>query len=284
MTVMDLTRINELKKMAMKIRIAGLGAVKAAKSGHIGGAYSISEIMTVLYFEKMNIQPKEPKWEDRDRFILSKGHGTVALYPTLAYRGFFEIDHLKTFRKSDSNLSGHAEMRYIPGVDMSTGSLGQGLSAAVGIALSAKATDKDYYTYAVTGDGEIQEGQIWEAAMFAANYKLDHLIVFVDNNGLQLDGPVREIMNLGDIALKFQAFGWNTITLDDGHDIAAISEAVDTAKMQSGKPTVIVAKTVKGKGVSFMENNVSYHGHVPSEEEFEIAFTELKSQLNRMEA
>jgi transketolase len=280
---MDLTELNELRRTAMKIRIAGLEAVKAAGSGHIGGAYSITEILTVLYFNKMNIQPENPSWEDRDRFVLSKGHGTVALYPVLAYRGFFDIDHLKTFRKIDSNLSGHAEMKHIPGVDMSTGSLGQGLSAAVGMALSGKATGKNYYTYAITGDGEIQEGQIWEAAMFAAHYKLDHLIVFVDNNGLQLDGPVKEVMDLGNIADKFASFGWNTLSLTDGHEITAISEAVDAAKKQKGKPTVIVAKTVKGKGVSFMENNVAYHGHTPNEKEFEIAFAELKSQLKGIE-
>jgi transketolase len=280
---MDLTELNELKRTAMKIRIAGLEAVQAAGSGHIGGAYSITEILTVLYFNKMNIQPENPSWEDRDRFVLSKGHGTVALYPVLAYRGFFDIDHLKTFRKIDSNLSGHAEMKHIPGVDMSTGSLGQGLSAAVGMALSGKAAGKNYYTYAITGDGEIQEGQIWEAAMFSAHYKLDHLIVFVDNNGLQLDGPVKEVMDLGDIADKFASFGWNALSLTDGHDIAAISEAVDAAKRQKGKPTVIVAKTIKGKGVSFMENNVAYHGHTPNEKEFEIAFAELKSQLKGIE-
>jgi transketolase len=280
---MDLTEIKELRRTAMKIRIAGLEAVKAAGSGHIGGAFSIAEIMAVLYFNKMNIQPENPGWEERDRFVLSKGHGTVALYPTLAYRGYFPIDHLKTFRKIDSNLSGHAEMKYIPGVDMSTGSLGQGLSAAVGMALSGKTTSKNYYTYAIMGDGEIQEGQIWEAAMFAANYKLNRLIAFVDNNGLQIDGPVAEIMDLGDIAAKFASFGWNTISLPNGHDIAAISEAVDAAQQQKDKPTVIVAKTVKGKGVSFMENNVSYHGHIPNEKEFEIAFAELKSRLQGIE-
>jgi transketolase len=280
---MDLTELNQLRRMAMKIRIAGLEAVKAAGSGHIGGAFSITEILTVLYFNKMNIRPEDPDWEDRDRFVLSKGHGTVALYPVLAYRGFFGIDHLKTFRKIDSNLSGHAEMTNIPGVDMSTGSLGQGLSAAVGMALSGKTMGKNYYTYAVTGDGEIQEGQIWEAAMFAANYRLDHLIVFVDNNGLQLDGPVKEVMDLGNIAAKFASFGWNTISLTDGHDISSISQAVDGAKRQRGKPTVIVAKTIKGKGVSFMENNVAYHGHTPNEKEFEIAFRELNSQLQGIE-
>ncbi|MHB8061419.1 MAG: transketolase [Ruminiclostridium sp.] len=280
---MELTRTNELRQIAMKIRIAGLEAVKEAGSGHIGGAFSLSEIMTVLYFEKMNIQPENAEWEDRDRFVLSKGHATVALYPTLAIRGFFPTEHLKTFRKIDSNLSGHAEMKYIPGVDMSTGSLGQGLSAAVGMALSGKTSGKDYYTYAIMGDGETQEGQIWEAAMFAANYKLDNLIAFVDNNGLQLDGPVKEVMDIRDVAVKFAAFGWNTITLRDGHDIAAISDAVDEAKKWKGKPTVIVAKTIKGKGVSFMENNVAYHGHTPNEKEFDIAFVELKNQLKGIE-
>jgi transketolase len=280
---MDVTELNHLRRMATQIRIAGLKAVQAAGSGHIGGAYSMTEILTVLYFNKMNIQPQNPNWAERDRFVLSKGHGTVALYPALAYRGFFDIEHLQTFRKIDSNLSGHAEMKHIPGVDMSTGSLGQGLSAAVGMALSGKTTGKDYYTYAITGDGEIQEGQIWEAAMFAAHYQLDHLIAFVDNNGLQLDGTVKEIMDPGNIAAKFASFGWNTISLSDGHDIAAISAAVDAAKRPKGKPTVIVAKTIKGKGVSFMENNVAYHGHTPNEKEFETAFAELNRQLQGIE-
>ncbi|KOF58077.1 MULTISPECIES: transketolase [Clostridium] len=265
----------ELKKIANKVRIDIIEEVAAAKSGHPGGSLSVTDILTTLYFEKMNIKTENPKWEDRDRLVLSKGHVAPALYAVLAERGYFSTEKLITLRKFGSILQGHPDMKSIPGVDMSTGSLGQGLSAANGMALSAKLDKKDYKVYVILGDGEVQEGQIWEAAMSAAHYKLDNVIAILDNNGLQIDGPNSEVMSIAPIDEKFKAFGWNTIKID-GHDLEAIGKAIDNAKVVNGKPTVIIAKTVKGKGVSFMENQVGWHGKAPNEEQKKVAIEELE--------
>jgi transketolase len=278
---MDKTREKELAKIAAQVRKEGLGAIHQANSGHIGGAFSVADILVTLYFDKMNIDVSNPSWEDRDRFVLSKGHCTGAIYPVLALKGFFPVGDLKTFRKIDSYLSGHIEMKHVPGVDMSAGSLGQGLSVACGMALAGKATGQTYRTYAVCGDGEIEEGQIWEAAMAAGHYKLDNLTAFVDNNGLQIDDTCENLMSIYPIDEKFKSFGWHVINID-GHDFAQISGAVDEAKSVKGKPTMIVAKTVKGKGVSFMENNLKWHGSPPSEEEYEQAIAELDATLERL--
>mgnify|MGYP005761890753 FL=1 len=261
--------------IANNIRINIIKSVSSAKSGHPGGSLSIADIMTVLYFEKMNIDPTNPKFEDRDRFVLSKGHAAPALYATLAERGYYSKDDLLTLRKFGSKLQGHPDMKKVMGIDMSTGSLGQGLSAANGMALAAKLDNKDYKVYVVIGDGELQEGQIWEAAMTAAHYKLDNVIAFVDWNGLQIDGSNDEVMTIKPIDEKFKAFGWNVMVID-GHNYDEISDAVDIAKKENGKPTVIIAKTVKGKGVSFMENNVSWHGTAPNAEQTEKALIELE--------
>ncbi len=263
------------------MRLMGLDMAQKAGSGHLGGAFSLAEIMSVLYFDVMNVDPQDPAYPDRDRLVLSKGHATVALYPALALRGFFPIKHLDTFRNINSNLSGHAEM-HVPGVDMSTGSLGQGLSTAVGMALAARLNRQNYRVYAITGDGELQEGQIWEAAQFAAHYKVSNLITIVDNNKLQLDGITCEIMNIGDVEAKFAAFGWQT-QIVDGHDIAALLDALDAAKAETDKPSVIVANTTKGKDVSFMENNVKYHGNHPDASGFTVAREELKQILKNIE-
>ncbi len=279
---MNVQRVRELHSIAQNLRITGLKMVQSAHSGHIGGAFSLSEIMSVLYFEKMNIRPEDPQWEDRDRFVLSKGHATVALYPTLATRGFFPIEDLSTFRNIDSYLSGHAEMKHVPGVDMSTGSLGQGLSTAVGMALAAKQLGKKYTTYAILGDGEIAEGQIWEAFMFAAARKLDNLIVILDSNKVQLDGTIEEILDTGDIAKKFLSFGFHVISVD-GHDVQEIAVAIDEGKSIEGKPAIIIANTVKGKGISFMEGKSKWHGKTPNDEEFKIAFEELYKKKSELE-
>lgn len=279
---MEEKRVKELALQAAKIRKTALKAIEAAQSGHVGGSFSVADILTVLYFDKMNIDPKDPKNPDRDRFVLSKGHCTPTMYATLALEGYFPVEDLKTFRNVDSYLSGHVEMTKVPGVDMSAGSLGQGLSAAIGMALAGKVDKKDYRVYAALGDGEIQEGQIWEAAMAAGNYGLDNLTVFVDNNNLQIDGTVEEVMSPYPIDEKFRAFKWNVIDID-GHDYAQIAQAVDTAKETKGRPTMIVAKTVKGKGVSFMENNVKFHGSTPTAEQFEQAFKELDAQIASLE-
>lgn len=279
---MNTNRIKELDLQAARIRKAGLEAIQAADSGHVGGSFSVADILTVLYFEKMNIDPADPENTDRDRFVLSKGHCTPTLYAALAHRGYFPPEDLKTFRHIDSYLSGHAEMTKVPGVDMSTGSLGQGLSAAVGMALMGKQDHRNYRVYAVVGDGEIEEGQIWEAAMAAGNYKLDNLLVFVDNNNLQLDGTLEEIMSPYPIEDKFRAFHWHTVTID-GHDMEAISRACDEAKEHTGAPTAVIAKTVKGKGVSFMENGVEWHGRTPTEEEYRQAFAELAAVIEGLE-
>lgn len=279
---MDVNRIKELELQAAKIRKVGLEAIRAAGSGHVGGSFSIADILTMLYFEKMKVTPADPADPARDRFVLSKGHCTPTLYAALAYKGYFPIEDLKTFRHIDSYLSGHAEMTGVPGVDMSAGSLGQGLSAAVGMALMGKQDHLDYTVYAVLGDGEIEEGQIWEAVMAAGYYKLDNLLVFVDNNNLQLDGTLEEIMSPYPIDEKFKAFNWHTAVID-GHDMEAISQAVDEAKGHKGAPSVMIARTVKGKGVSFMENGVKWHGNTPSEEEYGIAFAELNAVIEALE-
>lgn len=272
----------ELMRKAMDIRITGLKMVQKAHSGHIGGAFSMSELMAVLYFDKMNIRPDEPQWADRDRFVLSKGHCTVALYPTLALRGFFDVALLDTFRRIDGHLSGHAEMTHVPGVDMSTGSLGQGFSTAVGMAQGAKLAHKDLTVYAVMGDGEIQEGQIWEACMYAGAHQLDNLIAFVDSNKVQLDGTVKEVLDTGDLKAKFESFGFFTQSID-GHDVEAISDAIDRAKAEKGRPSMIILNTVKGKGVSFMEGRHEWHGKTPNDEQFKMAFDELYARRAELE-
>ena len=261
-------------KKAKELRAEILKMLYACQSGHPGGSLSCVEMLMALYYEVMKVDPKNPKDPDRDRFVLSKGHCTPALYPTLALRGFFPVDDLKLFRSIDGHVSGHAEMRYVKGVDMSTGSLGQGLSVAVGMALSGKIDKKDYHVYAVMGDGEIEEGQIWEAAMAAAKFGLDNLCGVVDVNGLQIDGKTADVMPSEPLDQKWEAFGWNVIKCD-GHDIAAISDAFDAAAACKGKPSVILAKTVKGKGVSFMENQAGWHGSAPKDEERAQALEEL---------
>ena len=279
---MDKYRAKELSLQAAKIRKEALKAIQSAKSGHVGGSFSVADILTVLYYEKMNIDPENPRMETRDRFVLSKGHCTPTLYATLATRGYFPVEDLLTFRNINSNLSGHAEMCCVPGVDMSAGSLGQGFSAAVGMAISGKMFKKNYRVFTVLGDGEIQEGQIWEAAMAAGNNGLDNLVAFVDNNNLQIDGTIEDVMSPYPIDEKFKAFKWNVITID-GHDPMQISDAIDSAAGTKNIPTMIVAKTVKGKGVSFMENNVKWHGNVPNSDEFAIAFSELDDAIAKLE-
>lgn len=263
-----------LKEQAKKIRKDIVTMIGQAKSGHPGGSLSATEIVTYLYFEEMKINPADPKWEDRDRFVLSKGHAAPVLYAALAHKGYFPIEELSTLRKINSNLQGHPDMKKVSGVDMSTGSLGTGFSAAVGIALACQLDQKDNYVYTLLGDGELQEGQVWEAAMAAAHYKLDHLIAFVDNNGLQIDGNIDDVMSPNPIDTKFAAFGWHVLIID-GHNFQQIAEAVAKAKAEKGRPTMIVAKTVKGKGVSYMENQAGWHGSAPSEEQVTQALTEL---------
>ena len=272
---MDEHTIKELKEMARVIRRDIVEMIGEAKSGHPGGSLSAADIVTYLYFSEMNIDPLEPKWKERDRFVLSKGHAAPVLYAALAHRGFFPKESLYTLRKIGSNLQGHPDMNKVPGVDMSTGSLGTGISAAVGMALAGKVDKASYRIFALLGDGELQEGQVWEAAMAAAHYKLDNLIAFVDNNGLQIDGNVEDVMSPAPIGAKFEAFGWFVQEID-GHDFNAIAEALNKAKEQKGHPSIIVAHTVKGKGVSFMENQASWHGSAPSAEQVAIAKEELK--------
>lgn len=265
----------KLARIAAEIRKGALTAVYSASSGHPGGSLGIADILAYLYFEEMNVDPKNPKDPDRDRFVLSKGHTSPALYATLAERGFFPKEDLKTFRHKDSYLQGHPDMKHIPGVDMSTGSLGLGISAACGMALSAKISEKKYRVWTILGDGESEEGQVWEAAMFAAHYGLNNLCAFVDFNGLQIDGPITEVMNPTPLDKKFEAFGWNVITID-GHDFDQIEKAVNAAK-NSAKPTAVIAKTIKGKGVSYMENAVSWHGSAPNKEQYELGMKELEA-------
>ena len=265
----------ELENMAKKIRRGIIEQVYRAGSGHPGGSLSIADIMTVLYFNELNVDEENAKWEDRDRFVLSKGHCVPALYSCLATKGFFDVKELENFRKIESNLQGHPDMRKVPGVDMSTGSLGQGLSTAVGMAIAGKLDNKDYRVYCVLGDGEIEEGQVWEAAMSASKYKLDNLCVIVDNNNLQIDGTIEEVAGLNKIDEKFKSFGFQIINID-GHNIEEIKSAFEVAKNVKEKPVCIIAKTIKGKGVSYMENKVEWHGKAPNEEQYKIAMEELK--------
>ena len=267
--------IKELEEKAKDIRKNIIEEVYSAKSGHPGGSLSIADIITVLYFNELNIDVKNPKWEDRDRMILSKGHCSPALYAALAERGFFEKGILKTFRNINSNLQGHPDMNKVPGVDMTSGSLGQGLSVANGIAIAGKLDNKKYRVYCILGDGEIEEGQIWEAAMTSNKYKLDNLCVIVDNNNLQIDGKIEEVMSSYPIDKKFESFGFNVIQID-GHNFKEILDAFKKARETKGKPTCIIAKTVKGKGISFMEDKAEWHGKAPSKEEYEKAISELK--------
>ena len=266
--------IKELTKKAVEIRKGIIEAVYRAQSGHPGGSLSVADILTVLYFHEMNIKPEEPNWEDRDRLVLSKGHCSPALYSCLANREYFPIEDLKTFRKIDSYLQGHPDKNKVPGVDMTTGSLGQGLSAANGMAIAGKMDNKDYRVYCILGDGEIEEGQIWEAAMTSNKYKLDNLCVIVDNNNLQIDGTIEEVMSSYPIDEKFRSFGFEIIKID-GHDIEEITKAFEVAKNIKGKPTCIIAKTVKGKGISYMENQVGWHGKAPNEEQYKEAMVSL---------
>ena len=273
----------QLAIMASKARLLGLDAVHTAASGHIGGSLSIIDALTTLYFNVMNVDPADPKNPDRDRFVLSKGHTTPALYPVLSLRGYFPQEDLKLFRSIKGHYSGHAEMRHVNGVDMSTGSLGQGLSTAVGMALAGKVGKKDYRVYAAMGDGEIAEGQIWEAAMSAAKYGLDNLCAMVDVNGLQIDGATKDVMPSEPLDEKFRAFNWHVIVVD-GHDYDALVAAFEEAKTVNGKPTMLILKTTKGKGVSFMENNYGWHGKAPNDEQYEQAKAEVEAYLAELEA
>lgn len=278
---MDNKLKNELAVRAYKIRRLALNTIETAGSGHIGGSFSIAEILSVLYFCEMRINLKNPEDPNRDRLVLSKGHCSPVMYTVLAMRGFFPVEHLGTFRKIDSDLSGHVE-RHVPGVDMSAGSLGQGLSVALGMAMYGRSKHQDYYTYCIMGDGEIEEGQVWEAAMCAGFYKEDHLIGFVDNNKLQLDGALTDVMSPYPIDEKFKAFGWNVIMID-GNDVEQIYDAVESAKALKGKPTMIVAETVKGKGVSVFENQVRFHGSYSTADEFKTAYSELDTRIAELE-
>ncbi len=280
---MDATTKRELQKIACRIRMGVIEGTFCAKSGHPGGSLSIAEDLAYLYWKEMRVDPKNPGWEDRDRLVLSKGHCAPALYAALALKGYFPWDELKSLRHTGALLQGHPDMKHIPGVDMSTGSLGQGISAACGMALAAKIDGKDSRVYTILGDGEIEEGQVWEAAMFAAHYKLDNLCAIVDNNNLQIDGTVEEVMSPYPITDKFAAFGWNVITID-AHDFDQIEAAMNAAKAVKGKPTILVQKSVKGKGVSFMENQVSWHGAAPNAEQYETAMAELNAALAELEA
>lgn len=280
---MDRQQLLELKKKAGHIRKHIVESVFAANSGHPGGSLSAADLITVLYFDEMNIDPKNPLWPERDRFVLSKGHCAPAYYSALAMRGFFPEADLVTLRRIDSYLEGHPSMRCVPGCDMSTGSLGQGISCAVGMAIAGKLDGKSYRVYSILGDGEIEEGQVWEAAMCAAHYKLDNLVAFVDHNGLQIDGKISDVMNPNPVGDKFAAFGWHVIAID-GHDLEAIKNALDEAKTVKGRPTMIVAETVKGKGVSFMEGDYGWHGKAPNDEQAELALKEIDSYLAGLEA
>ena len=271
---MDATLIKQMEITATKVRMGIIEGVYNAKSGHPGGSLSIADTLTYLYFAKMNVDPNNPLMPERDRLVLSKGHTAPALYSVLAHRGFFPVQELKTLRHIGSKLQGHPVYKKVPGVDMSTGSLGQGISAACGMALSGKLSEDYYKVYAVLGDGEIEEGQVWEAAMFAAHYQLDNLVAIVDNNGLQIDGRIKDVMSPYPIDEKFRAFGWHVITID-GHDFNQIEKAFNEAENVSGQPTVIIQKSIKGKGVSFMEDQVSWHGTAPNEEQYNQAMTEL---------
>ncbi len=273
----------ELQIFATKTRMGVLEGVYSAKAGHPGGSLSVCDVLSYLYNVRMRVCPDDPKWADRDRLVLSKGHAAPALYAALAYKGFFPVESLKTLRKSDSFLQGHPNMDKVPGVDMSTGSLGQGISAAAGMALGAKLDGKDFHVYAILGDGELQEGQVWEAAMFAGNHELSNLTAIVDNNNLQIDGTMEEVNAPYPIAEKFRAFNWNTVEID-GHDFDALEAAFAAADACTKGPTAIVMRTVKGKGVSFMENAVGWHGSAPNTEQYEQAMQELNAALAELEA
>ena len=279
---MDATLKKQLEITACKVRMGIIEGVHSAKSGHPGGSLSIADTLTYLYFAKMNVYPDKPEEPQRDRLVLSKGHTAPALYSTLAQRGFFPEEELKSLRHIGAMLQGHPCI-HIPGVDMSSGSLGQGISAACGMALSAKVSSDTYKVYTILGDGEIEEGQVWEAAMFAAHYKLDNLVAIVDNNGLQIDGKIEDVMSPYPIVDKFKAFGWHVIEMD-AHDFDSIEAAFNEAESVSGQPVAIIQKSVKGKGVSFMENNVSWHGSAPNDEQYEQAMGELKAALTALEA
>ncbi|MBQ3276391.1 MAG: transketolase [Oscillospiraceae bacterium] len=272
-----------LRIAACRVRQGVIEATHSAKSGHPGGSLSAADVLTYLYFRRMRIDPAEPRWEDRDRFVLSKGHAAPGLYSTLANRGFFPVEELKTLRRVGSRLQGHPNMNLTPGVDMSTGSLGQGVSTAVGMALGAKKKGSGVRVYALLGDGEIQEGQVWEAMMFSAHYKLDNLVVIVDNNNLQIDGAITEVMSPYPIDKKLEAFGFFVQNVD-GHDFDALEAAFDAAEAEKGRPSAIVMKTVKGKGVSFMENQAGWHGKAPNDEQYQAAMDELAAALQKVEA
>ena len=276
--IMKITNVEALKKIAGEVRKGIIEAVYSAKSGHPGGALSCADILTVLYFNQMNIDEEKPNDPNRDRLVLSKGHASAALYSVLAEKGYFSKDLLKTFRKIESDLQGHPDMKKTPGVDMTTGSLGQGLSASVGMALASKMNQAGCRIYCIMGDGEIEEGQVWEAAMAASKNELDNLCVILDNNNLQIDGEIDKVGGMNNITEKFQSFEFNTINID-GHNIDSIIDACTTAKQTKGKPTVIIAKTIKGKGVSFMENQAGWHGNAPNEEEYNRAIEELNQYI-----
>ena len=271
-----------LQILACKVRMGIIEGTHSAKAGHPGGSLSAADMFTYLYFKEMNVDPKNPKWADRARFVLSKGHTAPGLYTALALRGFFPVEDMITLRHTGSYLQGHPNMHTVPGVDMSTGSLGQGISAAAGMALSGKLQKKDFRVYTLLGDGEIQEGQVWEACMLASHYKLDNLCVIIDNNGLQIDGDIAKVMSPYPIVDKLQAFGFHVIAID-AHDFDQIEAALNEAKATKGQPTAIVMKSIKGKGVSYMENNAGWHGKAPNDAEFEIAMTELKAALAELE-
>lgn len=279
---MDATLKKQMEITATKVRMGIIEGVYNAKSGHPGGSLSIADLLTYLYFAKMNVDPKNPLMPERDRLVLSKGHTAPALYSVLAQRGFFSPEELKTLRHIDSKLQGHPVYKKVPGVDMSTGSLGQGISAACGMALSGKLSDDYYKVYAILGDGEIEEGQVWEAAMFAAHYQLDNLVAIVDNNGLQIDGRIKDVMSPYPIDEKFKAFGWHVITIE-AHDFDQLEKAFNEAEKVMNQPVMIVQKSIKGKGVSFMEDNVSWHGAAPNEEQYNQAMSELKAHLAELE-
>jgi len=279
---MENEQIRQLSIIATRIRKNAIEAVYNSQSGHPGGSLSIADILSVLYFKEMKVDLKNPKDPNRDRFVLSKGHCSPGLYGTLAEKGFFPKEEIKKFRQADSYLQGHPEMKKVPGVDMSTGSLGQGICTANGMALAGKLDGKDYRVYSILGDGELEEGQVWEAAMFAAHYKLDNLTAFVDFNGLQIDGDITKVMSPLPIDDKFRAFGWHVIVID-AHDYNQIEAAINEAKATKGKPTCIVAKSTKGKGVSFMENQASWHGSAPNKEQYEQAMSDLDAILKELE-
>ena len=279
---MDEKMLHDLSLKAAQVRSLAMDAVFSAASGHIGGSLSVADILTVLYFHTMKVDPKAPQAPDRDRLVLSKGHTTPALYATLALKGYFPVEELKLVRSVEGHYSGHPDMVHVPGVDMSTGSLGQGISAAVGMALAGQMDRKDHRIYAVLGDGEVEEGQVWEAAMAAAKYHLDNLCAVVDVNGLQIDGKTADVMPSEPLDKKFEAFNWNVIQVD-GHDIAAVAAAFEAAKKGKGKPTVILARTVKGKGVSFMEGDAGWHGKAPNAEQYEKAHAELEAKIAELE-